>query len=293
MTQEKRVMIIGENGQLGAALIDVATRRGYMVFGYDRSDFDITDCDAARRQIYEVRPTVVINASAYHVVRDCEDHPELAYATNTLAVTSLAAICRDLGIRFVTYSTDYVFDGAKGLPYIETDYPRPLQVYGVSKLAGEYGAQNAYNNGTIIIRTCGLYGGREGSPMKGGNFVINILKEAKERESIEVSSDQIVSPTFGRDLANATYTLLNRETASGIYHLVNEGACSWYEFTQEIVRIAGMTVRVDPVVRGQEGRGMMRPVFSALTNTRAKALGVVLPKWQEGLKAYLDAIMTI
>lgn len=291
--KKKCAIIIGSGGQLGTALIDASTAFGYTIIAYDKTELDITDSDSLHRRIDEIAPHVVINASAYHVLRDCEDHPDMAYAVNALAVSALASICRQKGIRFVTYSTDYVFDGTKGSPYTEDDHPRPLQVYGASKVAGEYGAQHTYAQGTLIVRTCGLYGGIKGSPMKGGNFVINILKEAKGKEYIKVSGDQIVSPTSGRDLAYATYELLDHESAVGIYHLVNEGMCSWYEFAEEIFRIAGVATRVLPVARGQEkaSTAPARPAFSALTNTRAKALGITLPAWQKSVAHYLHEIM--
>ena len=126
--------------------------------------------------------------------------------------------------------------------------------------------------------------------MKGGNFVLNILKEAKGKESIEVSVNQTVSPTSSVHLARATLELLEKKAAGGIYHLVNEGCCSWYEFAKEIFSISGISIRVIPIERGEVSVGVRRPIYSALANIRAKALGVVLPQWQDGLREYLEEI---
>jgi len=208
---------------------------------------------------------------------------------NFIAVDKMAKLCKRYGIKFITYSTDYVFDGEKGAPYEENDKPNPLQIYGISKLAGEYAALNSYPEGAFVIRTCSLYGGKKGSPEKKGNFVLNIIKEAQNKEVIEVSSEQIVSPTYAGDLSKATLRLLlNSKIIPGIYHLVNEGYCSWYEFTKEIFRLAKINKEIKPVDREGMSGGARRPKFSALANTKAKALGIDLPSWQEGLKSYLN-----
>jgi dTDP-4-dehydrorhamnose reductase len=206
---------------------------------------------------------------------------------NFIAVRTLAKICKEKKITFVTFSTDYVFDGEKGTPYEEDDKPNPLQIYGISKLAGEYTALNSHPKGAFIIRTCGLYGGREGSPEKKGNFVLNIMQEAQDKEIIEVSSEQIVSPTFAGDLSKATLKLLKNKAKPGIYHLVNEGICSWYEFTKEIFKLAKINKEVRPINRNGLSGEMKRSKFSVLKNTKAKAIGIELPSWQEGLKTYL------
>ena len=161
-----------------------------------------------------------------------------------------------------------------------------MQVYGISKLAGEYATLNFCPKNAFIIRTCGLYGGVGGSPDKG-NFVLNIIKEARDKEIIEVSSEQIISPTYTEDLSKAILELLNSGAKPGIYHLINEGYCSWYEFTKEIFNLAKINKKLKPIDRGGVDGQMQRPKFSALKNTKAKALGIELPSWQEGIKNYL------
>lgn len=162
-----------------------------------------------------------------------------------------------------------------------------MQVYGISKLAGEYAALNFYPEDSYVIRTCGLYGGKKGSPDKGGNFVLNIIKEAQMEDIIEVSCDQYATPTYVKDLSGATLKMLKKNAEPGIYHLINEGHCSWHEFACEIYKLAGIHKEIKPIKRAGIGGGMKQPKFSVLKNTKAKALGIELPSWQQGLKEYL------
>ena len=284
----KKILLIGKTGQLGKEIIKDVSSFGFEIFGFGKEELDVTDESQIKEKIKKIKPDILINASAYHVVPMCEKNPMPAMAVNFIAVQNLAKICRENNIIFITYSTDYVFDGKKGEPYEENDAPNPLQIYGISKLAGEYVALNSYPDGVFVIRTCGLYGGEKGSPEKGGNFVLNIMKEALDKEIVEVSSEQIVSPTYAGDLSKATLKLLNSKAKPGIYHLVNEGYCNWYEFAQEIFKLAGINKKLKPINRGGSDGAMKRPKFSALKNIKAKALGIELPSWQEGLKSYLN-----
>ncbi len=284
----KKILLIGKTGQLGGELIKDASAFDFELIGLNRSDLDITNEAQMAEKITEIKPDILINTAAFHVVPKCETEPAAAMAVNFVAVDKLARLCRHHNIKFITYSTDYVFDGEKGSPYEETDSPRPLQVYGISKLAGEYAALNIYPEGVFVIRTNGLYGGATGSPDKGGNFVLNIIKEAKGKNIIEVSSEQIISPTYAGDLSQATLKLLNSQAKPGVYHLVNEGQCSWAEFTQAIFKLAKVKTEVKPVDRGGASGSMKRPKFSVLKNTKAKALGIELSSWQAGLKTYFN-----
>ena len=198
--------------------------------------------------------------------------------------------CRQLHAKLVTFSSDYVYDGRLGRAYREDDIPHPIQYFGLSKYIGEIIARN-YNPDTIIIRTSGVYGG-EGSQSKR-NFVLNLLNESKTNKLIDVSSEQIVSPTFAHDLATATMALLRHPKATpGIYHLTNTGYCSWAEFSDEILHLMKSNASVRPVDRRGESGGIRRPLFSALENTKAKVLGIVLPDWKEALKRYIDYLST-
>ena len=167
--------------------------------------------------------------------------------------------------------------------YLEDDRPVPLQIYGMTRLAGEYAALSAAPGHAIVIRTCGLYG-ISGAQSKGGNFVDKRIEDAKNHTSLEMGSDQIVSPTYTHDLSKAVLQLIEHpQREPGIYHLVNEGQCSWYELTKAIYEIMGLAVKVTPLDRGGKSGDMRRPLYSALANTKARALGIILPHWRDAL----------
>lgn len=284
----KKILLIGKTGQLGREIINDSLSFDFEIISFAREELDVTNESLIKEKIEKIKPDILINTSAYHVIIDCEENPLLAMAVNFVAIDKISRLCKKYGIRFVTYSTDYIFDGKKGSPYEENDRPNPLQIYGISKLTGEYAVLNAYPEGALIIRTCGVYGGKTGSPEKGGNFVLNIIKEARDKKIVEVSSEQVVSPTYAGDLSKATLKLLNSNAETGTYHLVNEGYCSWYEFVKEIFKLAKINKEIKPINRGGLSGKIRCPKFSALKNTRAKAIGIELPLWQEGLKSYFN-----
>src|SRR5438105_3619292 len=202
-----KLLVLGNTGQLGAELLAQAPALRVEATGLGREDLDVTEPGAVDSVLDSIAPDVVINATAYHVLPDCDRFPERAFATNAIAVKAMAEACHGRDVEFVTYSTDYVFDGLKGSPYFEVDAPNPLQTYGVSKYAGELLARLGHPD-TIVIRTCGLYGGETGSRSKRGNFVLSVLRESESESQLEVSSEQIVNPTYAGDLAAATLALL-------------------------------------------------------------------------------------
>lgn len=281
-----KVLLIGGTGQLGSAILRRAYDLGFEVAAPGKKVLDANNESSVVACLKKFKPDVLINTSAYNIVSKCEEESYLAMELNSVAVLKMAQASKRLGVFFVTYSTDYVFDGEKNQPYQEENCPKPLQTYGVSKLAGEYGALNSYAAGTFILRTCGVYGGKTGSRSKGGNFVLNILKEAEDKDAVEVSSEQIASPTYAEHLAEASLKLLKIGAGAGIYHLVNEGHCSWYEFAKKIFEIWGVNKKVLPVDRGGEEGGIRRPKFSVLENIKAKKLGIILPLWEDGLMSY-------
>lgn len=283
-----KILLIGKKGQLGQELHKQSLEQEYEIQAFGREELDITDSEKVKSKIERLKPTVVINASAFHVVPDCEIHPNDAFLINAIAIRNIAEITEKMNIRFITYSTDYVFDGKKGKPYVENDLPSPVQTYGVSKVAGEYLAL-AYNQNAIVIRSSGVYGGQTGSRSKKGNFALNILKE-KDKKNLEVSSEQIVNPTYAPDLAKASLDLLTHKEAFGIYHLTNEGYCSWAEFASEIMKLIGSKTKIIPVDRKGMAGSLRRPLFSALKNTRAAKLGVKLPPWQDAIKRYIATL---
>ncbi len=291
-----KILLIGKNGQLGSEINKQSFARGHEIYSFSHEELDITDSEKIGKIIKKNKPEIVINASAYHVVPDCEIYPDKAFLINATSLKPIAEACSQKNIKFVHYSTDYVFDGVAGTPNGEDDLPNPVQIYGVSKLAGEYIALN-YSPTGIVIRSSGVYGGLHGSRSKRGNFALNIIEQAKDkkdlpagRQELEVSSEQIVNPTYSVDLAKATLDLLQNKGISGIYHLANEGYCSWAEFASEIIKIKNMSTKIIPVDRGGMAGTLKRPLFSALKNIRAEKLGVKLPPWQDAIKRYISTL---
>ncbi len=283
-----KILIIGKTGQLGSALLKDALASRHDVFTPSRQELDIFDEYSFLKAMNHYKPEVVINTAAFHNVPLCEIEPLKAFQSNCIAVKKMAEISKEFDAWFVSFSTDYVFSGEKKRPYIESDTPGPLQMYGLSKLAGEYGALS-YNK-SIIVRTCGLYG-PQGATSKGGNFVDNRIKDSKQNDLIEISNDQTVSPTYAGDLSKAVLQLIDHQSKeSGIYHLVNEGYCTWYEFTKEIFKIINLDVELVPVDRRGKTGKMRRPLFSALKNETCAKMGIDLPNWKDALSRYLNII---
>lgn len=285
------LLIIGKNGQLGRELVAYAQNKKINFIAAGRDEIDVTDTKASESFILNIKPKIVINATAFHVVAECEIRPLTAFELNCIAVKKMAEVCRQIGAKFVTFSTDFVFDGKKGKAYGESDTPNPLQVYGLSKYCGEITAVNTYSEGTFVVRTCGIYGGKKGSRSKKGNFVLNLLKEAETKKEISVSSDQIVNPTQAKDLAIASVDLLNKKADPGIYHLVSEGYCSWADFANLIMKYSGKNTKIKPVDRSGDVSNFLRPKFSALENIKAKKHGVVLPTIEVSLRNYLEEVL--
>jgi len=280
-----KILLIGKTGQLGGDLIH--NNPGHEIHAPSRTELDIGDRQAILQVMADVRPDVVINTAAFHNVPLCETAADSAFEINCVAVRDLAAACQSRGTRFVTFSTDYVFGGEKRIPYFEDDRPQPLQLYGISRVAGEYAALSAAPGQAIVIRTCGLYG-RSGSRSRGGNFVDKRIQDAGTSTSLEMGCDQVVSPTSTDDLSRSVWQLITHPSCKpGIYHLVNEGECTWHEFTKAIYEIAGLNVMVTPVDRGGLSGDMRRPLYSVLGNMKARELGIALPHWRDGLERYL------
>jgi len=286
-----KILVLGKTGQLGSELVAQAPGRGFEVAGLGSDEIDVTTPASCEAALDATRPELVINTTAYHVVPDCDRFPGRALAVNAAAVQVLAQLCHGRGIGFATYSTDYVFDGLKGQPYLEDDRANPLQTYGVSKYAGEMLSLLFHPRG-LVIRSCGVYGGSAGSRSRKGNFVLSILAASETKAEIEVSHEQIVNPTYAGDLAKATFDLVARKPEGGIYHLAADGYCSWAEFAAAIVSAAGRPARILPVDHGGRSGSLRRPLFSALGNEKARDLGVVLPHWRDGLQRYLTGLFT-
>lgn len=280
-----KILLIGKSGQLGGDILK--NNQAHEIYAPERAELDVTSKSAVDNLMAELRPDAVINTAAFHNVPLCEVEVEQAFRVNCASVRDIAAACRETGAFLVTFSSDYVFGGEKNSPYHEDDRPQPLQLYGISRLAGEFAAMATAPERTAVIRTCGLYG-RSGAHSKGGNFVDKRIEDARDLPVLDMGCDQVVSPTSTEDLSKAVLRLLEHpQRTAGIYHLVNEGECTWFEFTKAIYEFMGLTVEVRPVDRGGMSGSMRRPLYSALANTRARALGITLPHWRDGLKSYL------
>jgi len=280
-----KILLIGANGQLGTDLCRVLAERGDDVVALTYPEFDIRNGEQVRCALDSAAPEVVINTSAYHKVEECEEHPDIAFDVNALAVRAISLECERRGCVLVHFSTDYVFDGRKGSAYSECDRPEPLNVYGVSKLAGEH--LIAFNTERyFIVRTSGLYG-LAGAAGKGGNFVENMLKRAVSGGVLRVVHDQVLTPTYTVDLARKVSELI-RTDAYGMYHITNEGACSWYEFTVKILELEAVNVTVLPVETKDFPSPVKRPAYSVLLKDRLHSAGLgTTPIWTDALGRYL------
>jgi len=271
------ILVVGANGMLGRdmlALIGDAAR------GVDIDEIDITSLESTERIIRTLKPEIVINCAAYTDVDGCETNVETAMQVNGEGVAHLAMASREIGARLVQVSTDYVFDGGKGSPYVEEDATRPLGVYGESKLAGELNA--AFNPDHLIVRTQWLYG------LHGKNFVETMLKLAAEKDQLSVVDDQIGSPTWTVDLAQAILALL-KTGQRGVYHAANAGFCSWNEFAKAIFQEAGLSVRVNGMTTVELNRPARRPLYSTLDCSKLERDAGFRPQaWRSALKTYLQ-----
>ena len=278
-------MVIGATGQLGSDLVRTFDQPGELV-ALSTRDVDILDSARTRSMLETLRPTCVINTAAYNLVDRAEDDERSAFALNAEAVGTLAAICQAAGARLVHFSTDYVFDGAKRTPYLETDSPQPVSVYGESKLAGERLALERCER-SVIFRVCGLFG-LAGSLGKGkGNFVETMLRLAREGRPLRVVSDQVLCPSYTLDLARKVWKVLPK-VAHPIYHLTNAGQVSWYEFARRALELAGLTADLTPVTAAEYGARARRPAYSVLAHAHLAALGEDdLRPWDAALPAYV------
>ncbi len=280
-----KILLIGKTGQLGGDILKSGTK--HEIYAPGRDVLDIGSREVVESVIKNYRPSVVINTAAFHNVPLCEIEYDKAFQVNCAAVRDLAIASKQSGALFVTFSSDYVFGGEKRTPYLEDDKPAPLQIYGITRVAGEYAARSVAPDNSIIIRTCGLYG-LSGAASKGGNFVDKRIQDAKTHTTLEMGCDQIVAPTYVEDLSKAVLQLIEHPRLKmGVYHLVNEGECTWYEFSKTIYDIMGLNVEVKPVDRRGLSGEMRRPLYSVLANTKAKALGIALAQWRDGLGRYL------
>lgn len=274
----KRILITGGSGQLGNELIR-QLRRSYHVFAPTRNELDITQKSQVEQYIADVRPYAIIHAAAYTHVDSAEIDPSMPILVNAVGTKFIATAAESIGARLLFISSDYVFDGMQQSPYAEEDIPSPINVYGLSKLAGERFVASICSRYSIV-RSSWIYGGR----IDSDNFVAKIIRMTKQGKKVRIIDDQIGSPTNVRDLAKFIMHLLQID-AHGIYHASNEGSCSWYEFAAAIIKMKGLNPVIVPCRSDEFPVLARRPKYSALVSRRGMP---PMRHWKSALQEYMD-----
>lgn len=281
-----KILITGAKGQLGYDLC--RTLNNHELIPLTHAELDITSMASVKDALHKYDPDILINTAAYVRVDDCEDHQDEAYLVNAIGTRNVAVACEDKGVKLMHISTDYVFGGegrTQNIPYTEFDTPVPLSVYGKSKLAGE-DMVKYLSRRYFIVRASGLFG-VAGSSGKGGNFIETILRLAKTRPELKVVNDQVFSPTYTHDLARKIFEIINTEYY-GIFHITNRGCCSWYEFTREILLLAGIKTPVYPITSVEYPQKAKRPAYSVLDHFHLRLLGIDdMRPWENALMDYM------
>lgn len=263
----KKILILGKNGMLGNRMFDFFSKnKNYDVFSFDKNFLDITDFSKVENTLKNIKPDILINCTGYTSVDEAENDRELAFLINSEAVLNLAKICSKLNIKFVHFSTDYVFSGENKDGYCENDPDlKPLNAYGESKLKGEKYIKEISENSNLeyyIIRTSWLF------DEAGKNFVNTILKLAKNNKELNIINDQFGSPTYTLDLIDFTYYLISKNYPSDIYHFSNSGCISWCDFAKKICEINDINIKINPVTSGSFKTNAKRPKYSYLLDTK-------------------------
>jgi dTDP-4-dehydrorhamnose reductase len=272
-----KVLVAGAGGMLGRDFVLAATNAGHDVVAFDRTRMDVTDAAAVRRQFDRERPDMVVNCAAWTDVDGAESAEEQAFVVNGAGAGNLAAAAREVGAAIVYVSTDYVFDGEKGQPYVESDQPAPQSAYARTKLAGEE-ATAAANKRHFIVRSSGLFG------ISGKNFVDTMLRLGESMSEVTVVRDQVTAPTYTWHLAFGL-TRLIEGIEYGIHHMAAAGGCSWYEFAGEIFEQGKVDCKVLSITSEMFGQAAQRPAYSVMQSQREHAIR--LPSWHDGLAGYL------
>jgi len=290
----KKVLLIGAKGQVGQELQVTLPSLGEVI-SIGREELDLTNSEKIGQLIREIHPDYLVNAAAYTAVDKAETEPDLAYSINATAPKIMAESAEKIQAKFLHISTDYVFDGRKNTPYLETDLTNPLGVYGQSKLRGEEEIKTV-NSQAIILRTAWVYGSYGKS-----NFVKTMLRLGKEREELKVVVDQVGSPTWSKDIATAiTQLLINVDNPAGIYNFTNSGVASWFDLTKAIfeeAKISGIPLkiqRVIPITTAEYPTPAVRPAYSVLSSQKiSQQLGYIPPYWRDSLKAMLNQLFNL
>jgi dTDP-4-dehydrorhamnose reductase len=280
-----KTVVIGANGQLGHDVVVSFQNNGDDVHELNHDQIRIEDIDSTSSVLQEIKPDVIINTAALHHVEDCEEQPAESFAVNGIGSRNLALVANDLNALLIHISTDYVFDGEKNSPYLESDLPVPLNVYGNTKLAGEHFIRSIAEK-YHILRVSGIYG-HAPCRAKGLNFVDLMLKLGNERDEVRVVNDEEISPTNAEDIASQIVQF-SRSEAYGLYHVTAEGSCTWYEFAKEIFQTSGVKTRLEIADPSEFPTKVPRPKYSVLANSELKRNNLQdTLHWKDGLKSYL------
>lgn len=283
------IMIFGADGQLGRDLQDALS--AHTILPVRHPDVDIVDREAVENTVRSAAPQWIINSAAMTHVDRCETDDVTAFEINALGARHVATASQSCKSRLIQVSTDYVFDGSKKKPYVEQDLPRPINAYGLSKLAGELFVQSLHHD-HYIVRTSGLYGVHR-CRGKDTNFVDTMLRLADERDVLRVVDDEVLTPTYSADLARRIGLLIESEPPFGLYHATNDGECSWYEFAAEIFRLTGSDVTLERSTAAEWGAPARRPAYSVLENASFSDAGMEpMPHWKDALRRYLGTKKT-
>lgn len=277
-----QILLTGADGRLGSRLLQSLTARGHTVAGYDIATMDVTNGDAVRARLDDTRPELVVHCAAMTAVDQCAENPDRALLVNGLGTQAVAQACLTHGAEMLYISTNEVFDGRETQPYSEYDRPNPINAYGRSKWVGEQVVRDLVPR-HFIVRTAWLFA------HGGGNFVHAVLRAAREGRALRVVTNEISSPTYADDLADAIARLI--ETGRyGIYHLVNEGQVSRYGFARQALDLAGYgDTPIEPIALAEYQRASQPPQYAALRNFAAAQLGIRLRPWQDALAAFIQA----
>ncbi|MGH9717536.1 MAG: dTDP-4-dehydrorhamnose reductase [Candidatus Acidiferrales bacterium] len=282
-----KIAVVGANGQLGHDVTAAFAANGDEVFPVTHADVELSDFSAVDAIMKKSQPQIVVNTAAMHHVDNCERDPDRAFAVNALGARNLSLAAREADATVMHVSTDYVFDGTKGKPYEESDAPRPLNVYGNTKLSGEYFVRSTIEK-HFVLRTSAIYGKNPCRAKGGLNFIELMLKLGRERGTVRVVNNEFVTPTSTAELARQMVTL-SRSKVYGLYHATADGSCSWYEFAREIFALANVDVKLEAAGPNEFPAKVARPLYSVLENQRLKSHGLsVFHPWQDGLREYLS-----
>jgi len=281
-----KIAVIGANGQLGSEIVSAFLKNGDDVIELNHDKIELEKFEIVERVLFETQPEMIVNTAAMHNLEKCEKEPIKTFMVNGIGLRNLSLVSKIMNCILVHISTDYVFDGRKKAPYLESDYPAPLNVYGNSKLSGENFICSIMQK-YFIVRTSGIYGSKP-CRAKGHNFVELIFKLAKEQDEIRVVDNEVLTPTYTVNLAKQILNLTMTKKF-GLYHATSQGKCSWYEFAKKVLQISETKIKLSKADPSEFPAKTARPTYSVLRNYNLQNLNMdCMPDWEVALKEYLN-----